>query len=113
MDAISILLHRYEALAFFDYATAAPHVTIDMNPLSANANDQPFVYKDAVFVSPHKFVGGVNTPGVLIAKKKLFDSSPTPSEGGGGSVFFVTDKGHRYLQVITGVAWLGRWTLGD
>ena len=64
VDAISILLHRYDCLAFFDYATAAPHDVIDMNPLSEKSVDQPFIHKDAVFISPHKFVGGVNTPGV-------------------------------------------------
>ena len=64
MDAISILLHRHDCLALFDYATAAPHSVVDMNPLAANPEDQPFVHKDAVFISPHKFVGGINTPGV-------------------------------------------------
>ena len=55
--------------------------------------------KDAVFFSPHKFVGGVQTPGVLVAKKRLFRGERPPNGAGGGSVFFVGRDGHRYLQV--------------
>jgi len=100
VDAISVLLHRHKCLAVFDYATAAPHCKVDMNPVAADPQDQPFVHKDAVFISPHKFVGGVDTPGVLVTKKRLFAEASVPSEGGGGSVFFVTEQGHRYLQEV-------------
>ncbi len=55
------------------------------------SEDQPFAYKDAVFISTHKFVGGVQTPGILVAKKNLF-RNPVPSNCGGGSVFFVSDR---------------------
>lgn len=56
VDTISTLVHAYSGLIFWDYATAAPYVKIDMNP-SATA------YKDAVFISTHKFIGGPGTPG--------------------------------------------------
>ena len=46
----------------------------------------------------HKFVGGVQTPGVLIAKKSLFRNR-VPNGGGGGAVFFVSETDHRWLQV--------------
>ena len=63
--------------------------------------------KDAVFFSPHKFVGGVQTPGVLVAKKRLFRGERPPNGAGGGSVFFVGRDGHRYLQVSgTGKIWV-------
>jgi selenocysteine lyase/cysteine desulfurase len=65
-----------------------------MNPTTANA----LAYKDAVFFSPHKFVGGVNTPGVLIAKKALFRHS-APSGAGGGAVHYVTRTSHRYVSL--------------
>ena len=58
-DAFSILLHRYGALAFWDYATAAPYVHVDMNP-----TDRELAYKDAVYFSMHKFVGGPDSPGM-------------------------------------------------
>lgn len=79
---------------------AAPYVKLDMNPLLHGA-DEKAVYKDAMFFSVHKFVGGVQTPGVLIAKKALFRSS-VPNGCGGGTVFFVTRDDHRYLQVGSG-----------
>ena len=67
VEKISSLLHKYGFLTFWDYSTAAPHITIDMNP-----NDNVTAYKDAVFFSGHKFLGGPQTPGVLIAKNNLF-----------------------------------------
>ena len=51
--------------------------------------DKELVYKDAIFFSVHKFVGGPETPGVLVAKKKLFQNS-SPGQCGGGTVFFVS-----------------------
>ncbi|KAJ8037376.1 Cysteine desulfurase 1, chloroplastic [Holothuria leucospilota] len=97
-EGITLLLHRYNALAVWDYATAGPYVDINMNPV-INGSDQCAAQKDAIFISPHKFVGGVDTPGVLVAKKYLFRNS-TPTEGGGGSVFFVSRERHRYLKQI-------------
>lgn len=93
--ATTLILHQYGALAFWDYASAAPYVVLDMNPLFP-ANDQA-VYKDAIFFSGHKFVGGIQTPGVLVAKKKLFKNK-VPNGSGGGAVFFVSRKDHRYLK---------------
>lgn len=60
-DAFTSLLHRYGALSFWDYASAAPYVNIDMNP-----EGNKLAYKDAVYFSMHKFVGGPETPGVLL-----------------------------------------------
>lgn len=47
--------------------------------------------------SPHKFIGGVETPGVLVAKKHIFIAS-TPNVSGGGTVFFVRENEVKYLQ---------------
>jgi hypothetical protein len=54
------VLHRHGALAFFDYGAAGPYLPIDMNPvvLGDDGRPNPYVYKDAVFVSLHKFPGG-------------------------------------------------------
>ncbi|XP_074637843.1 putative cysteine desulfurase [Acropora palmata] len=90
--AVSELCHKYGALSFWDYASAGPYLKIDMNPT-------PDGYKDAVFLSPHKFVGGPGTPGLLIAKKKLF-RNPVPGGCGGGTVLFVTRETHLYLESI-------------
>ena len=85
--AISVLLHRYGALSCWDFAAAAPYVDIEMAPHGGDA-DTELDYKDAVFVSPHKFVGGPGTPGVLVARRSLFRNR-VPSVPGGGTVAYV------------------------
>jgi selenocysteine lyase/cysteine desulfurase len=87
VDAVAILLHRHGALACFDYAAAAPYLPIDMNA-SPEREHGSLAYKDAVFVSPHKFVGGPGTPGVLVAKRGLF-ANRVPTVPGGGTILFV------------------------
>lgn len=94
VDRITITLHRHGALACWDYAAAAPYLQIDMNAAPAEP-DGPLAYKDAVFISPHKFVGGPGTPGILVAKRSLF-RTPVPSVPGGGTVLFVSPSGHAY-----------------
>jgi len=77
------------ALAFWDYAAAGPYVRIDLNAPGAPI--------DAVFLSPHKFVGGPGTPGVLAVKRQLLANS-IPAVVGGGTVSFVNPRAHRYLD---------------
>jgi len=77
-------------LSFWDYASAGPYVKIDMNEID-DTPEGKLKYKDAVFLSPHKFIGGPGTPGVLIAKKHLFTNS-IPVVPGGGTVDYVASK---------------------
>ncbi|CEG36424.1 hypothetical protein F444_17437 [Plasmopara halstedii] len=93
VDKISKLLHQFGALACWDYATGAPYMEIDMNPSDLLA------YKDAIFFSGHKFVGGPGSPGVLIVKKNLMQNE-VPTTPGGGTVLFVTEKAQKYLSDI-------------
>ena len=67
------------------------------NPPLHSGDDRPFVSKDALFFSPHKLVGGPGSPGVLVVKKRLLGNL-VPAQPGGGTVFFVTAEGHRYLS---------------
>jgi len=92
--AISSLLHRHGALSFWDFAAAAPYVGIVMGPVDP---DDPLSYKDAVFLSPHKMIGGPATPGVLAARRELFRNR-VPVVPGGGTVAFVNPLEHRYLE---------------
>ena len=96
--AISILLHRHGALSFWDFAAAAPYVSIEMGPFAAGETD-PLAYKDAIFISPHKFIGGPGTPGVLVARRELFRNR-VPSVPGGGTVAYVNPTEHLYLTEI-------------
>ena len=94
VDEVAIALHRHGALACFDYAAAAPYLPIDMNP-SPEREDGQLAYKDAVFVSTHKFVGGPGTPGVLVAKRALF-ANRAPTVPGGGTILFVSPSVQTY-----------------
>lgn len=91
--AVTETLHRHGALSFWDYAASAPYVTVDMNV--GDAGDPR--NKDAIFMSPHKFVGGPGTPGVLVVKRKLL-ANRVPSSPGGGTVSYVSPTTHRYLD---------------
>lgn len=88
------MLHEHGALAFWDYAAAAPYVDIDMRP---RCDEHPLAHKDAVFVSPHKFIGGPGTPGVLIVRRELLANS-VPDVVGGGTVAYVNPEEHVYLS---------------
>ncbi|WP_329311107.1 aminotransferase class V-fold PLP-dependent enzyme [Streptomyces sp. NBC_01262] len=92
-DRIARLLHAYGALSFWDYAAAAPYIPIRFAESAPCAND----HKDAIFVSPHKFVGGPQTPGVLVVRRELVRNR-VPTAPGGGTVSFVGPLGHRYLD---------------
>jgi selenocysteine lyase/cysteine desulfurase len=94
--AIAALLHKHGALSFWDYAAASPYVSIDMNPTPA-VGDQAPAHKDAIFISPHKFIGGPGTPGVLVAKKALFKNK-VPSIPGGGTVTYVSTDDQAFLE---------------
>ncbi|MEZ5271461.1 MAG: aminotransferase class V-fold PLP-dependent enzyme [Ilumatobacteraceae bacterium] len=91
--AIAHLLHTHGALSFWDFAAAAPYVQIEMFP---QCDVHPLAYKDAVFLSPHKFVGGPGTPGVLIARRELLHNR-VPDVVGGGTVAYVNPTEHVYL----------------
>ena len=92
VDLITALLHQYDALSCWDYAAGAPYMKIDMNPGG-------LTNKDAIFMSAHKVIGGPSTPGILVAKRQLFDKK-VPVAPGGGSVHFVSKTQQRYYEDI-------------
>ena len=96
--AISILLHKHGALSFWDFAAAGPYVDIDMNPAGEGPDDH-LAYKDAIYLSPHKFIGGPGTPGLLVARKELFVNR-VPAVPGGGTVASVNPVDHHYLDEV-------------
>lgn len=90
--AVSELLHDHGALSFWDFAAAAPYVDIDMG----SAEDGSLNYKDAIFISPHKLIGGPGTPGVLVVRRDLLTNA-VPAVPGGGTVQYVSPDHHRYI----------------
>lgn len=93
--AISRLLHEHGALSLWDFAAAAPYVGIEMGPRGGD----PLDYKDAVFISTHKMIGGPGTPGVLVARRELFTNA-VPAVPGGGTVAYVNPDEHVYLDDV-------------
>ncbi len=90
ISSVSRTLHEHGALAFWDFAAAAPYVDITMGPAGAPES------LDAVFMSTHKLIGGPGTPGVLVAKRALF-TNRVPDVPGGGTVAYVNPSEHDYL----------------
>lgn len=88
------VMHAHGGYCFVDYACSAPYVPIDMHP-GGEGEDL-----DAIFFSPHKFVGGPGTPGVLVFHEKLYPGGP-PDNPGGGTVDWTNPwGGHKYLDSI-------------
>ena len=89
---ISSLLHDRGALAFWDYAAGGPYLKIDMGDGSSGGN-----HPDAIFLSPHKFVGGPGSPGVLVVRKDVM-TNRIPAVPGGGTVSYVNPERHHYID---------------
>ncbi len=95
---LAALLHRHDALAFFDYAASAPYVPIDMHPADATAEND--THLDAVFISPHKFIGGPGSSGILVFNRALYDRCLPPTVSGGGTVSYVARHQHDFIEDI-------------
>ncbi|MCG8478012.1 MAG: aminotransferase class V-fold PLP-dependent enzyme [Spirochaetales bacterium] len=91
--AVARILHRHDALAFFDYSASAPYARIDVR------HDRE-AYFDGVFFSPHKYVGGPGASGILLVRNTLYRDDLPPSVSGGGTVSFVNATTQDYLEDI-------------
>lgn len=92
---IARLIHEYGGVCFVDFACSAPYVQIDMHP-EGDEN----AYLDAIFFSPHKFLGGPGSSGVLVFNKKLYKNM-IPDCPGGGTVSWTNPWGeHKYIANI-------------
>lgn len=94
VSKISILGHKYNFKVIFDYAAIGPYVDINMVK-NIDTGD----YIDAIFISTHKFLGGVSTPGLLIAKKDLFINK-CPYQPSGGTVRYTSETINLYSENI-------------
>ncbi|XP_015593067.1 uncharacterized protein LOC107266762 [Cephus cinctus] len=86
--ATTLLLHQHGALSIWDYTSAAPYVQMDMNPHLPGVGETT-VHKDAIIFAGHKFIGGVQSPGVLVMKRSLVREEISPED--------MRDS-HRYLR---------------
>ncbi len=91
---IAKLMHENGGLCFVDFACSAPYVSIDMHPEEEGA------HLDAIFFSPHKFLGGPGSSGVLIFNNNLYKNT-IPDNPGGGTVSWTNPWGnHKYIDDI-------------
>ena len=91
---VAKIIHQNNGVCFVDFACSGPYVDINMHP-----ND-PESYLDAIFFSPHKFLGGPGTSGVLVFNKNLYKNN-VPDCPGGGTVSWTNPWGqHKYIDNI-------------
>ncbi len=94
IHAMAELMHKYNGLCFADYAASAPYVSMNMHPT------KPEEKLDAIFFSPHKFLGGPGSAGVLIFDRALYKNK-IPDQPGGGTVSWTNPWGeHRFVEDI-------------
>ncbi len=88
------LMHEYGGLCFVDFAASAPYVEINMHP------EDPMEKLDAIFFSPHKFLGGPGTAGIMIFDSSLYKNK-APDNPGGGTVDWTNRWGeYKYIDDI-------------
>ena len=88
------IMHEHGGYCFVDFAASAPYVQIDMHPKSKSKQ------LDAIFFSPHKFLGGPGSSGVLIFNKKLYKNR-IPDNPGGGTVKWTNPwGGHSFFDSV-------------
>jgi selenocysteine lyase/cysteine desulfurase len=89
------IMHAHGGLCFIDFAASAPYVPIDMHP-----EGDPAAHLDAIYFSPHKFLGGPGTPGVLVFDSRLYHNR-VPDQPGGGTVLWTNPwHGHAFIGDI-------------
>lgn len=86
-------LHRHGALAFFDFAASAPYAKIDV------CRDKES-YFDGIYFSPHKFLGGPGSSGILIIHEGIYRRDLPPTVGAGGTVDYVSKDEQTYSADI-------------
>ncbi|MDX9726296.1 MAG: aminotransferase class V-fold PLP-dependent enzyme [Bacteroidales bacterium] len=92
--SLARIMHEFNGYCFVDFAASAPYVDIDMHPAD------PMERLDAVFFSPHKFLGGPGSAGVLIFNRQLYKNE-TPDTPGGGTVKWTNRwGGYSYISDI-------------
>lgn len=88
------MIHEYNGYCFVDFACSAPYINIDMHP------EDPMEHLDAIYFSPHKFLGGPGSSGIMIFDPKLY-TNKIPDNPGGGTVEWTNPWGeHKYIDDI-------------
>ena len=86
---LAAIMHQYGGYCFVDFSASAPYVKIDMHP---EKEEQRL---DAIFFSPHKFLGGPGASGVILFTKDLY-LNKVPDNPGGGTVTWTNPWGEQH-----------------
>jgi len=89
------IMHHAGGICFVDFAASAPYVPIDMHP-----EGRPLAYLDGIFFSPHKFLGGPGSPGVVIFNSTLYHNRVPDNPGGGTVIWTNRWSRHNYITDI-------------
>ncbi|MBN1413486.1 MAG: aminotransferase class V-fold PLP-dependent enzyme [Bacteroidales bacterium] len=91
---MAAIMHKHQGICFIDFAASAPYVNMNMHP------EDPMQKLDAIFFSPHKFLGGPGSSGVLIFNSSLYHAT-APDDSGGGTVDWTNRWGeYKYVDDI-------------
>lgn len=90
---ITRIMHQYGGLVFFDFAASGPYVNIEMVQKDG-------CYYDAAYLSPHKFVGGPGSNGILVFRKDIYNRQVGPTCAGGGTVDYVSSHNYDFIKDI-------------
>ena len=88
------IMHAHGGVCFIDFAASAPYDEIEMHPAD------PMEKLDAVMFSPHKFLGGPGSSGVLVFDASMYKNE-VPDNPGGGTVDWTNPWGkYKYVDDI-------------
>ncbi|NLJ58358.1 MAG: aminotransferase class V-fold PLP-dependent enzyme [Tissierellia bacterium] len=90
---IAKILHENKGIACFDFAAGAPYIEINMN----KSNEE---YFDAIYLAPHKFLGGPASAGILVINERIYHNDLPPTVSGGGTVSYVGPYSYDYIQKV-------------
>lgn len=93
VEEITRIVHAYKGLVFFDFAASGPYVKIEV--VKENG-----CYYDGIYLSPHKFLGGPGSSGLLVFKKNLYNTAVGPTCSGGGTVEYVSSTDYDFIEDI-------------
>lgn len=92
---IAEIMHEHGGWCFVDFACSAPYINMNIHPENPKQN------LDAIFFSPHKFLGGPGSSGILIFDRSLYDSHFSPDQPGGGTVKWTNPWGeHSFYEDV-------------
>lgn len=98
IEAIARLMKKYQGLCFFDYGALGPYSAIDLSLREPHNNG---VLIDGVYISPHKFLGGPGSCGILIMNRLCYNQNLRPTHGGGGTVDFVNSQSQIFTEDVS------------